>query len=122
MCLEKITKVYKPSLFNLWMPKYKNGVGWKSFELWVRGLRPYYYNDSKKDLVLNEFMDEKEYRNRNILNEYRYGWHIFLEKPDCWMPSDSVVRKVEYKEGHTIGVQGTYGSIIVAKYMKILEE
>ncbi len=136
MCLDKITKVYKPSLYNLWIPKfaYKSGVGWKEFVFREDLLYPYYFKTrlilEKRHLKVNQFLHEKDYRpvnNMSIINDlgydclYNSGWHIFLEKPHYSSRNFSILRKVEYKQGHTIGID-KWMKVIVAKYMKILEE
>ena len=133
MCLDKITKVYKPSLFNLWIPKfaYKSGVGWKwlLYFSYDNVYMPYLMND--KILPTNKFLDEKDYRCEHDMSdsviitadksEYNFGWHIFLERPHN--PDRGNTRRVQYREGHTVGIQyKNEPNIIVAKYMKILED
>ena len=139
MCLDKITEVYKPSLYNLWIPKfaYKSGVGWKLFFCDnARFPLPNLvniYKGSYKSLPIGVWLDEKKYRDcffkdRRLINmglklypNYSFGWHILEEEPpdDCLY----INRQVEYKYGHTAGIDATYKApTIVAKYMKILEE
>ncbi len=133
MCLDKITKVYRPSLFNLWIPKfaYKSGVGWKYFYEEIYNLSSI-YKGNNETLDMGKFLDEDNYRSTiytnskeievTVMKKYNFGWHILLEKPSKWYPS-IVVKKVEYKLGHTLGIDETYKApTIVAKYMKILED
>ena len=125
MCLEKITKVEKPSLFNLWFPKYRNGYGWKWFDLNNNGSLNLWYFNTQENLLVNKFLDELYYRNHNMPDfynnlPYELGWHIFLEKPPHW--EGSVTKRVRYKMGHTKGIFENNIPSIVAKYMKILEE
>lgn len=126
MCLEKITKVDKPSLYNLWKPKYRNGYGWKWFGLHINGNLNLWYFDTKQKLPINKFLDEKDYRNHNnpiiyvpIPTSYELGWHVFLEKPPDW--GGSVTKRVRYKMAHTKGVfEHNEIPTIVARYIKIL--
>ena len=136
MCLKKITKVYKPSLFNLWMPKfaYKSGAGWKLFDR-VDGKYVFSWiietANEKLKLPIGVFINEKDFRPSHARNKklgdsnikYNYGWHIFEEKIELW--PDDICMRVEYEGAHTFGTN-RWGNLdcntIVAKYMKILEE
>ncbi len=138
MCLEKITKVYKPSLYNLWIPKfaYKSGVGWKMFDRvdgkYVFSWIVYQSNKNEKlKLPVGILIDEKDFRPTyarskklgDSNNKYNYGWHIFEEKID--LCSNDICMRVEYKGAHTLGRQRWAGlncNTIIARYMKILEE
>ncbi len=135
MCLDKITKVYKPSLFNLFIPKfaYKSGVGWKEFRKNRDGSLISRFADWGRGVLdVNKFLDEWNYRADFIKNQskidgfhknYDFGWHICLELPTGYDAFDDVIRRVEYKYGHTEGIDATYKApTIVAKYIKILEE
>ncbi len=137
MCLDNITKVYKPSLYNLWIPKfaYKSGVGWKEFSKLDGGDLQSMFKGSGEIIPVGEFLDEEFYRNNEVLElqthwsndkrvNYNFGWHICLEKPENFSSSSiSSIKRVKYKFGHTLGIDKTYDvSTIVAKYMKILEE
>ncbi len=141
MCLGKITKVYKPSLFNLWIPRfaYKNGVGWKVF----KKDNPMYpmpnfinlYKGNYNPLPIGIWLNEEKYRCNIFKNHkfidtgsyfakdctnYLFGWHILKEKPR--FGHLHVKKQVEYKYGHTAGIDATYKApTIVAKYMKILD-
>ena len=136
MCLDKITKVYKPSLYNLWIPKfaYKSGVGWKIFEKDI-SIYPIpnltnIFKGKSTPLPIGIWIHEKEYRYHGFLGgthiyphskrQYPFGWHILEKEPDCVYLH--VKRQVEYKYGHTAGIDATYKApTIVAKYMKILD-
>lgn len=132
MCLNKITKVYKPSLFNLWIPRfaYKSGVGWKYLHVRENDSLSTSHQGNDATLIKNEFLDEKNYRHITHRNDeiiimlniaYSFGWHILLERPNPGPHHVFTLRKVEYKEGHTIGTDQNYkGTTIVARYMKIL--
>lgn len=138
MCLDRITEVYRPSLFNLWIPKfaYKSGYGWKLFqEDVIRFPRPNLisvYKGNRWPLPIGKWLDEKEFRGPSITFiyiggtkkyslKYSFGWHILEEEPDSH--NYHVNRRVKYKKGHTVGIDATYKApTIVAKYMKILED
>lgn len=133
MCLEKITKVYKPSLFNLWIPKfaYKSGIGWKVFSE-TEGQYVFSWVIESDDIgkikiPMGIFIDEEHYRQKWVRNKklgyennwYSYGWHIFRERlSEDW--KKDVWKRVEYKYGHTEGISFRKPTII-AKWMKILE-
>ncbi len=133
MCLDKITKVYKPSLFNLWIPRfaYKSGVGWKIFEKDI-SIYPIpnltnVFKGKLTPLPIGMWIHEKEYRwhvfGKNIhldsKHQYPFGWHILEKEPK---KNRGINRRVEYKYGHTIGIDENFRCpTIVAKYMKILD-
>lgn len=137
MCLDKITKVYKPSLFNLWIPKfaYKSGVGWKEFDIRKDGdlesrfIHTAFFGCKLKPLPINKFLHEKDYRTCGDLKKikgktelYDFGWHILPKRP-IRKYTNTIIKKVKYKYGHTVGIDATYfAPTIVAKYMKILED
>ena len=146
MCLDKITKVYKPSLFNLWIPKfaYKSGVGWKAFfdensiEFPCPTSLSSVYKGNSKAIPTGIWLDEEGYRNIYCKDDkfiemsgngglwgwkcknYPFGWHILKKEPR--FDHLHVNKQVEYKYGHTAGIDATYKApTIVAKYMKILD-
>ena len=107
MCLDKITKVYKPSLFNLRIPKfaYKSGVGWKVLEednpIYPMPNLVNIHKGNYKSLPIGIWLDEEKYRhsvfkNRKFIDTssyfaenhftYSFGWHILEEEPpdDCF--------------------------------------
>ena len=130
MCLDEITEVYKLSLFNLWIPKfaYKSGMGWKFFSVGVKkNLFSYWQGNATKMLPINKWLCEKNHRgllyrdDEFISGYYPFGWHILEESPEIPDSRRVASRRVEYKEGHTLGIDAKYKALtIVAKYMKIL--
>ncbi len=130
MCLDKITKRYKPN-------EYKRGFGWKAFYVYMKGVGgvgadSIGYKESlmtllrgnNKELTKGIFLNEKHYRHSDEKGygkiegsngDYKYGWHIYLKRPN-----DGRTYEVEYKGGHTRGIDDCK-KVIVAKYMKILE-
>lgn len=126
-----------------------NGTGWKVFRIEEGELvGPFTFSSGKprKIGVFLEAVDDPNFSSFSLFNGKRnIGWHIFttreaaefliegLHERDDETSSphrELVIREVEYKEAHTIG----YGDglsypekhldseVIVAKYMKILEE
>lgn len=133
MCLNRITKRYKPSLFNLWIPElaYKSGSGWKEFRRDENGnLISRFNNWGKGILPEGKFVNEKDYRKSLSLRiegtqeNYDFGWHICTSPPERIIPRYNIeMRRVEYEYGHTVGIDRRYRtSTIVAKYMKIIKE
>lgn len=119
MCLDKITKKYKSS-------EYKRGFGWKIFNKSLYIKKPLYSRcqGNHQPLYRGTFLNEKNYRSVLYLprkkieaypEDYKFGWHIYLKEPDL-----SSTIKVEYKGGHTRGIDNG-DKVIVTKYMKILD-
>ena len=127
MCLDKITKRYKSN-------EYKRGFGWKVFRQGITGGLYPKWKGKDKILSKEEFLNEKNFRGgfytgKKGIEDFSYypplkyiksnfGWHIYLERPSfdrLW-----TIVKVEYKGGHTRGIDGGK-KVIVAKWMKIME-
>jgi hypothetical protein len=99
----------------------KSGYGWKVFEIYKRRVRPLYYYAGVDCYKINTWLSPVE---KFILSDdnknYLSGFHIFLNKDDAdyLVYSGRVLRRVQYKQGHTLGTQN--GPIIVARRMRIL--
>ena len=115
MCLARVTTRN---------PKKTEGIGYKVFRVklnedilhlhWHRGLKPRvigrWYTSSKGTF------NPKSQRG---VPTYPLGFHIYLDKPKgC--DSFFKIYKVQYKEAHTLGVDGGRRTVIAHK-MKILE-
>jgi hypothetical protein len=107
-------------------PPKPEGFGWKvfyeSYGLFSSGFRKIF-----RPMKTNKWLKEQYYRliygqDRHApLHGYPLGWHIYVLKKyaESNRLPPQVVRKVQYKNAHTIGYK--YGEdIIVAKEIKIL--
>ena len=122
MCLDKV----KERGLNL------EGIGYKIFRTINKGVVAQF--KATPVLATEKWLHESDYRehsykNRKKIDEiYLFGWHIYTSKKGAmgrlscyqlWYPF--VVRKVEYKQGHTVGTQDGY-KVIVAKQIWIEKE
>jgi len=130
MCLEKITKRYKPRDMRV-------HIGYKVFRVFSGRILGEYQNP-EKERPRGRWIKEKNYRRiicssklfADTGEEYPKGWHIIRTKREakrwsCY--SWKKIFKVAYKNVIVAGVQeasaGVLGvKIVVAKEIKILEE
>ena len=117
MCLDKITST-SPT---------PSGVGYKVF---LKRGRQFYqvYHGPRESLprLTKKWLNEKDFGyGYKLISEYisyRAGWHIFTTLKDAiiWRPDlRRTVRKVKYRNAHTLGRQ-TNLDVIVAKEIYII--